>query len=167
MVYAIDPWDKVAAAEGYEEVNANWWGSLDHESIYQQFLAYIQAGGLTKYVNVQRQRSDYAQVPDELGLAHLDGQHTDQTIKDVEKYASRVVVGGFVFLDDIHWSGGGVERAMERLLKMGFKQLFVRDTGAMFQRESRPEVVPVKPSKKVSKKRGRPAKVKVAEPVGV
>lgn len=152
MVLAIDPWDKFAATEGYDDVNAKWWGGLDHEAIYQQFLAYIKAEGLTNYVSVHRKKSDDVQLPDELGVAHLDGQHTDQTIKDVEKYASRVVVGGFVFVDDINWSGGGVGRAVEKLLTMGFVRLFDRDTGAMFQRV--PKKISAGPAK-VSKKRGR------------
>jgi predicted O-methyltransferase YrrM len=137
-IYAIDPWDKFAATEGYDDVNAAWWGALDHEAIYQQFLAYIKTENVGDFIDVQRKRSDDAQVPDELGVAHLDGQHTDQTTKDVQKYATRVVKGGFVFLDDIQWAGGGVARAMDVLLAMGFVKLFDRDTGAMFQRTEIP-----------------------------
>jgi predicted O-methyltransferase YrrM len=157
-IYAIDPWDKFASTEGYDDVNAAWWGALDHEAIYQQFLAYIKTENVGEFVDVQRKRSDDAQAPEQLGLAHLDGQHTDQTIKDVEKYASRVVKGGFVFLDDINWSGGGVARAMDVLLTMGFVKLFDRDTGAMFQRTEIPGV-----AKKKGWPKGKPRRKKAAK----
>lgn len=134
IVWAIDPWTAEAAKEGYDGVNAAWWGGLNHESIYQAFLSHLRAQGIDKFVHVVRQKSDDVTPPDVIDLLHLDGQHTDQTSRDVDRYASRVRPGGMVFVDDIHWSGGGVERAVEKLIGMGFIHVLSRDTGGLFSR---------------------------------
>lgn len=147
-VWAIDPWSPEAAKEGYDGVNAAWWGGLNHDKIYQTFLAHIAAQGLDKYVNVVRQKSDDVTPPDAIDFLHLDGQHTDQTSRDVDRFASRVRPGGMVFVDDIHWSGGGVERAVEKLVGMGFIHTLTRDTGGLFSRPlpSAPVIVAAEPA---------------------
>lgn len=137
-VWAIDPWSPVASTEGYDKVNADWWGSQNHEAVYQRFLAVLKEQGVEDYVRVMRRKSDDVIPPSKIDFLHVDGQHTDQAVKDVERFASKVVPGGFVFVDDVQWSGGGVGRAVEKLLTMGFVKLFDRDTGAMFQRQQKP-----------------------------
>ena len=137
-VWAIDPWQAAASVEGYDPVNAEWWSRVNHEALYQQFLGHLKAHGVEKFVKIVRGKSDNVTPPEVIDVLHLDGQHTDQTVRDVERFASRVRPDGFVFVDDIHWSGGGVERGVARLLTMGFTQIFVRDTGAMFQRAAAP-----------------------------
>lgn len=144
VVWAIDPWDQKASAEGYDPVNANWWGNLDHEMIYQRFLAHLKANGLERFVKIIRKRSDDVEPPKVLDIFHLDGQHTDQAVKDIERFAPNIRAGGFCFVDDIQWSGGGVGRAVDKLMGMGFVKLFDRDTGAMFQRETAKPSAPKK-----------------------
>jgi predicted O-methyltransferase YrrM len=155
IVWAIDPWSPQASTEGYDTVNANWWGSQNHEAVYQGFLLSLKAAGVEQYVKVIRQKSDDVEPPEKIDVLHIDGQHTDQAVKDVERFASRVVPSGFVFVDDIQWSGGGVGRAVERLLAMGFVKVFDRDTGAMFQRQEKPAPVKRGPYKKKRRKKKR------------
>lgn len=153
IVWAIDPWSPQASTEGYDTVNANWWGSQNHEAVYQGFLLSLKTTGVEQYVKVVRQKSDDVEPPPAIDVLHLDGQHTDQAVKDIARFAPAVVPKGFVFIDDIGWSGGGVGRAVEKLLTMGFVKVFDRDTGAMFQRQEKPAAP--------AKRRGRgPAKKK-------
>lgn len=153
ICWAIDPWDREAAIEGYDGENAEWWGNkVDFEHVHRTFLNYIDSLGVRDYVRVIRRKSDDVIPPHEIDLLHLDGQHTDQTIKDVERFASKVKCGGFVFVDDLKWQGGGVGRAVEKLLTMGFVKLFDRDTGAMFERVPMKKV---KAAKKKVKKKGK------------
>ena len=135
VVWAIDPWNPAASVIGQNEVNANWWGHCDHETIYQRFLAHVKTQGVDRYVKIIRQESDSVEPPPVIDLLHIDGNHSDQTIRDVSRFASKVRPGGFCFVDDLHWAKG-VETAVDNLLAMGFVKLFVRDTGAMFQREA-------------------------------
>lgn len=134
VVWAIDPWSPTASTEGYDKVNADWWGAQNHELVYQNFIATLAQHGVADFVRVIRRKSDDVIPPDKICLLHVDGQHTDQAVKDIERFAVKVVIGGYVFVDDIQWSGGGVGRAVEKLLSMGFVKVFDRDTGAMFQR---------------------------------
>lgn len=133
---AIDPWSAPASVVGQNEVNANWWGRLDHESIYQDFLANVKKNGVSDFVRVLRQPSDNVKPPSKIDVLHIDGNHSEQAIRDVERFASKVVRGGFVFCDDIGWDGGAIQKAVELLLSMGFVKSFDRDTGAMFERTS-------------------------------
>lgn len=158
VVWAIDPWSAKASVEGYDKANSDWWGAQDHDLVYRNFLANLKANAVEEYVRVVRMKSDDVEPPENIGLLHLDGQHTDQTIRDVERFASKVIPNGFCFVDDIHWSGGGVERGVEKLLTLGFVKLFVRDTGAMFQRiavkkpEAKPAPVKVEKAKNPRKR---------------
>lgn len=140
IVWAIDPWSKEAAIEGYDGANADWWGNkVDLESVYQTFLSHLKTQGVEQYVKVVRARSDDVEPPDEIDLLNVDGQHTDQASRDVERYASRVKMNGFCYMDDVDGWNGAPARAVEKLLKLGFVKIFNRDTGAMFQRISAPE----------------------------
>jgi predicted O-methyltransferase YrrM len=140
LVYAIDPWSASAAVEGYDGPNAEWWGKLDHEAIFQSFLAQVRDQGLAGWVHVVRQHSDDAveSVPSTIDILHIDGQHTKQAVKDVLNYASLVRTGGLCYMDDIEWGGGGVQHACQNLLFLGFEELYrhkdEHGTGGMFQR---------------------------------
>lgn len=137
-IIAIDPWSAEASQEGYDATNAEWWGKLDHESVYQDFLARLQQYELRGIVEIQRMKSADAPVPTCIDLLHVDGQHTDQAVRDVHKFAPAVRVGGMCYLDDIDWAGGGVLRAVDTIKSLGFTELYRHSgeagTGGMFQR---------------------------------
>ena len=98
----------------------------------QRSLVYERSRG-----GHRRERSDVSIVPAGISLAHIDGNHGDQAINDVERFAPNVRVGGIVILDDFHWSSGSVKRGGARLEEMGFKPLYDIDTvsfGRVFQR---------------------------------
>lgn len=155
LVLAIDPWSREAGTDGYDGDNLKWWGGLDYESIYQTFLANVKAAGVEKYVQVLRQKSDDVDLPPFLDVAHIDGQHTDQASRDVDRFASLVRPSGFCFMDDISGWGGGPGRAVERLMTFGYTKLFERGTGAMFQR--------IEEKRKVGWPKGKPRGKKKAK----
>ncbi len=126
VVIGIDPWTPQASAEGYTGENANWWGQLDHEGIYRAFIAGVDRLGLKNRVAVERAKSDDAAVPPVIDLVHLDGQHTEQAIRDVKRFCSRVRIGGVVVMDDLEWVNDGkphVAMAVTELLKLGYIEL--------------------------------------------
>lgn len=134
MLYAIDPWDKAASVEGYEGADLEWWSSVDHESIYQYFMLQIKLRGLENVTRVIRNKSDDVAPMPGIGLLHVDGQHTDQAVRDVLRFASEVMFGGIVVMDDIAWRGGGVARAVKTLESLHFRELYKLGTGAVYQR---------------------------------
>lgn len=133
-VIGVDPWNNNASAEGYDGANHTWWGNLDHEAVYQHFMAAVAALGLQHRVQICRSKSDDAAVPESIDIFHCDGQHTDQAVRDIERFATKVRVGGFCFTDDDDWDGGGPAAACKRLLELGFVPLYKCGTGTAFQR---------------------------------
>lgn len=137
-VVCIDPWNAKASMEGYDEKNMEWWGTVNHEAIYSEFINNAQRFLVTGFIDVRRQRSDDVDPPKDAGLIHIDGQHTVQAVLDVERFAPNVIKGGIVVVDDTDWQNRGefqVQQAVTRLLEMGFVELFKLGTGAVFQRK--------------------------------
>lgn len=134
VITGIDPWDQQASAEGQMNENLKWWGTLDHDYVFREFQRLLLDTATLKHVNFIREKSDDVKPPPRIDLLHLDGNHSDQAIRDVDRFAPSVRVGGLVFMDDIGWEGGGVLRACAKLKGMGFAALYEIDTGAMFQK---------------------------------
>lgn len=150
----IDPWSAQASAEGYDGENRNWWEALNHDAILQGFVANVARLGLTDRIAIERAKSDDATAPKSICVLHVDGQHSEQAVRDVRKYASLVRVGGIACLDDIEWENGGdkpVHRAIDAIKALGFIELYRRiqpnGNWAMFQRTSLPASVPISHAK--------------------
>lgn len=135
MLVGIEPWDKKAAIEA-QTTNEDraWWDSQDLEGLCQKFLSTLHSLGLDECTKIYRQKSDNVDVPPQIGLLHIDGAHSDQAVRDTVRFGQHVLIGGFVVMDDEHWHGGGVHRAIARLQQMGFKRLYSLGSGAVFQR---------------------------------
>lgn len=127
-VVAIDPWDPVASAQNQLPINAEWWGKAPHEWAYTTFLERLEKFEVGGVVEVIRAKSDDALPPAGVGLLHCDGNHGEQAIADVHRFAPNVRVGGMVVLDDFYWEGGAVQRAGSELEGMGFRKLYEIDT---------------------------------------
>lgn len=120
----IDPYDPVASSENENESNADWWKKLDHNAIMNEFLGYIKTFGLQDYVTLERKRSNDVKPPQAIDIFHCDGSHAEQALVDVKRFAPSVNVGGFVILDDLHWSSNAVSSAAQWLQANGFKMLY-------------------------------------------
>lgn len=139
-IIGIDPWRAEASVAGQvNPADQEWWNRQDiHEAAYQIFLTNIHGFEVEDFVEIRRLRSDEFEPPREIGVLSVDGNHGDQSIEDIKRYAPRVRYGGFLVADDLNWSGGSVARAMTLLPDMGFKELYrVEKPGecwAVFQR---------------------------------
>lgn len=134
-VIGIDPYMASASIEGQtNEADKEWWGKLDHEMIYNMCVQSISQFKVQNVVKLIRKRSDEVDPPHGIGVLRIDGNHGEAVIGDIERYCPNVVPGGILFLDDIGWSGGSVNRAVEELVQDGWKELYKLDDGAVFQR---------------------------------
>lgn len=133
-VMAIDPWSQTASIEGQSGENADWWGKCDHESVYQDFQTKLSALDVGGVVSVRREKSDAVIPPAQIDLLVIDGNHGPQAQRDVTRFASKVRIGGIVFLDDEGWVGGHVANAGKLLREMGFEKLYAVDTTGAYQR---------------------------------
>ena len=135
VVWSIDAWSATASAEGQQhEADKNHWLAANHEAAYQQFIYNVQALNLQHCVKVIRERSANATPPEKISLLILDGNHGPEAVKDVQRYAPKVRMGGFVYMDDLNWTGGNVLKAANTLKTMGFTELYPLETGMMYQR---------------------------------
>lgn len=137
MAVGIDPWDNAAATEGYEGANLEFWKTNPLNKIYGDFMRNIDLLGLQNVTNIIRAKSDHVTPPPNIGLLHIDSQHTEQAVTEVRRFAPSVRVGGLVIMDDASWVNGTdapVQRAIVELKLMGFEELYPLGTGAVFQR---------------------------------
>jgi predicted O-methyltransferase YrrM len=132
---AIDPWSSDASVDGQIPVNANWWSKAPHEWAYTTFMERLERFGVKDIVEVVRMKSDHAPPPGNLGLLHIDGNHSDQAERDAARFVPNVRPGGIVVLDDINWDGGGPRRAADLIESMGFRPMYELGMGRVFQRQ--------------------------------
>ena len=131
---AIDPWSREASCLGQEGADEAWWASVDHDVAFAAFRARLEKHDLVEIVDVVRVRSDDAPVPDSVGLLHIDGNHSEQAIRDVVRFAPRVTSGGILVLDDLSWRGDHVRQARGLAEAMGFRELYPLGTGIVLRR---------------------------------
>jgi len=123
-VIAIDPWKAEASVAGQLEANAQWWGVQDHDDVYRRFIGRIERHQLGAFVDVYRSTSIDAPKPPRIDILHIDGNHGEQALADVKRFAPSVPVGGIVVLDDIEWEGDHVKMGGQWLLEHGFVTLY-------------------------------------------
>jgi len=90
--------------------------------------------GIQNSVRLIRKRSDDFEPPMNIGVLRVDGNHGEQVLKDIERYAPRCTVGALLFLDDLNWSGGAVVRAAATLRQSGWVEIYRIDDGLVFQK---------------------------------
>ena len=138
---AIDPWSAAASVAGESDENAVWWGETvgqdGHETAYRAFVTRLERHHLDSYVEIWRKRSDDCAPPRSIDLIHVDGNHTEQAVRDVERFLPAVRMGGIAVLDDVAWVGGNVSRAVGLARSIGFEDLYPLGTGLVMQRTAR------------------------------
>ena len=139
-VIGIDPWHAFNSIEGQPEEHKQWWGKIDHESVYLDFCRKIDQHQLSGVVRIHRQPSDAVKPPDLIDLAHIDGNHGPQALRDAQRFAVNIRVGGMLCLDDLtnstpEWAAN-VGQAADFCKSIGFRELYRMDTCAFYQRVS-------------------------------
>lgn len=125
--YGIDPFEASASVIGQTGANAEWWSKQEaHEHMLGYFQRQVIAFGVSDVVEHVRDLSDNVNVNqwDAINLLHIDGNHGPQALKDAQRFAPKIPVGGFAVLDDLNWQDGGVSQAVDYLLSAGFIEHF-------------------------------------------
>ena len=87
---------------------------------------------INDYVVTIKETSDAGPEIKNISMLHIDGQHTEQAIRDAKKYASQVVLNGYCIVDDVDW--GVVKNVPEILEKLGFVHVHSVDTAAIYKK---------------------------------
>ncbi len=126
MAIGIDPWTNASCLEDMESAaNKNWWGKLDLEHIYQDFMAKVRAFGVHNNLKVYRKKSSEIHQkidPESVDLLHIDGNHCERlAYEDSVNYLPKVRKGGYIFFDDTMWTESGdklsTRKGLDFLLK--------------------------------------------------
>ena len=132
--WAIDPWHAPSSAEGQVGPNAEWWSKVNHEAAYKIFCDRLAKHGVGHLCHVIRTRSRDVDPPNPIDLLHVDGNHGEEAIRDVEAFGRNVRVGGILVCDDVGWTGGHVARAVDVARELGFNEGYPIGTGLVMQR---------------------------------
>jgi len=132
IIYAIDPWTNEEATKGYDGINYDYWNQVDLNEKYQIYKNMVDEFKINDYVVTIKETSDAVPKIENISMLHIDGQHTEQAIRDAKKYASQVVLNGYCIVDDVDW--GVVKNVPEILEKLGFVHVHSVDTAAIYKK---------------------------------
>lgn len=135
IVYGIDPWTNSDAIVGYDGPHKEFWGNVDLERIYNICISAIQELDINGFVNLIRDTSDNTKEIKNINVLHIDGQHTDQLIKDINKYAKNVILNGYCFIDDVEWSDQTL-KSVSLMERLGFEKVCDIFGCILFQRKT-------------------------------
>jgi predicted O-methyltransferase YrrM len=121
-IYGIDPWDNHASLEDVSDPsNRAYWGTIDLSGIMQGLIEKIDLFDLQDHIELIQNTSAGVVPISEIGLLHVDGNHSDSTSYfDVTKWVPFVKKGGLIVFDDMTWYENGTYttgRAVEWLNK--------------------------------------------------
>ncbi len=133
---AIDAWSADASIQGQEGKNVEWWSAAPHDLALTRFQERIAKHELAEIVQVVRCSSETASVPADIGLLHIDGNHGEQAISDVKRFAAGMARGGILVMDDVGWGAGTVATATQHARALGFADLYPLGTGVAMIRLS-------------------------------
>lgn len=127
--HAIDPWYAGCSIAGQTDPkNIAWWSHQDyHEQAYDFFKKKVVELGLQNIVTINRMDSQEFDVPDGIGVASIDGNHSEQSIKDVFRYCPKIIPGGYVILDDLNWEGRTDHAGKVLVRELPFRELYIVD----------------------------------------
>lgn len=134
MAVGIDPYSVQASIQGQTERNWEFWSKTDHGMILNVCKAALAKWDVASCTNLIQKRSDDVEPNSGIGILRVDGNHAEQALRDTMRFAPCVIIGGFLLLDDIAWSGGHVGRAAQWLKQSGWRELYSLDDGPVFQR---------------------------------
>lgn len=113
-IFGIDPWKESESIVGMNDVNKEWWGSINHEAIYEGLVSRIAELKLEEYSELIKATSEEAAPIPNIDILHIDGNHSEETsLFDVHKWAPLVSHGGYIIFDDVTW--GTTDKAVQWL----------------------------------------------------
>lgn len=105
IIYGIDPWSAFESVQWVKnENNRAFWSWVDHEGLLNTLADKIGLFHLSKHVILIQNTSEDAPIIEDIGILHIDGNHSDETSYiDVTKWVPHVKSGGWIIFDDMTW----------------------------------------------------------------
>lgn len=128
-VIAIDPWSPAESIKNQSAPNVAWWNKQrEHDAAEQRCRKLIAQSELNPVVDFVKKPSNAVEPPENIGILHVDGNHSLQSIQDVERFGRQVAPGGFMVIDDLDWDNQGPLHSMKVAKSIGFSHLYTVDS---------------------------------------
>jgi len=125
MAIGVDPYSSKASADGQvKPEDKEFWSKLNHEAIFKMAQENLFKFSVQNTARIERKMSEQFDPPDGIGVLRIDGNHGEMVLADIRRYTPFVDRGGILFLDDLQWVGGSPKKALEKLVKSGWKHLY-------------------------------------------
>jgi hypothetical protein len=138
MAYGIDPYNAKDSLEGQTNPeDRKFWDECDYQGMMKLCLSTLNKFECSQYAHLIVQRSDRAPLPREkCGVLRIDGNHGEMAIRDVMRWSPVVQRGGFLFIDDLEWTGKAPTRAAQWIESQSgqWQRLYGLDDGLVYQR---------------------------------
>lgn len=134
VAVGIDAYDHSAATAGQAEKHREFWGRVNLAEVRRKCERSIAGVTSAGFCRLECVASSLAVIEGPIGVLRIDGNHGEQAVADVRRFAPQVQPGGLLFLDDIGWIGGAVSRAAECLTETGWRRLYNIGQTAVLQR---------------------------------
>ena len=136
-VYGIDPWTNAACLEGTNDpANAEWWGKLPIQKIYESAVEAVHKFGVTDVVTLLRMTDTEAlgQFQDEsIGVLHVDGNHSPEVSRRyIEHWGPKLEKGGYLIMDDIDWP---TQAETVKLIESLYKPVTIKPSWAIYRKD--------------------------------
>lgn len=136
-VYGVDPWRNDACLEGdVGKENAEWWGSLNIEAIYQAACAGVKKFRLDATVELLRMMDHEALTRFEdnsIGILHVDGNHSSEVSRRyIEQWGPKIEQGGYLIMDDIDWP---TQAETVKLIEKSYQRITIRPSWGVWRKE--------------------------------
>jgi predicted O-methyltransferase YrrM len=120
IAIGIDPWKADESVVGFEDANKDWWGKLNHDTIYNECRATSEQINATNCHLIRensRQALPYIKHFAPIDVLHIDGNHSEESSTfDVANYVTLVRSGGTILVDDLDWPT--TKRAQDLILTL-------------------------------------------------
>jgi hypothetical protein len=101
-VCGVDPFCLKAATFGQEGEDLSFWGKLDYEWMWSDFMAEVNK--LPKPPHIRRVQSRLVEDIDKIDFLHIDGNHSAfESLHDLHHWLPKMNAGGLVIFDDCDW----------------------------------------------------------------
>jgi len=120
IIIGIEPWSNEEATKGYTEDNFIYWDSVDMQLLKRRFFDMVYFLNLDYYIEIRQESSNETREIQDIDFLYIDGQHTKQVLKDIDKFASCVTKNGYCIVDDITWNTPGMDKIPNKMEELGF-----------------------------------------------
>jgi hypothetical protein len=134
-IIGIEPWSNEEATKDYSDQNFEFWNNVDMEEIQTIFYSILNDFfHLEDHIEIRKESSDETRPIQDIDFLYIDGQHTKQVLKDIDKFATEVTKNGYCVVDDVNWDTEAMEQVPNKMEQIGFTLVHQVDAALVYRK---------------------------------